>query len=150
MIFSEEKRDLFSVPNDYILCHCISSDFALGAGIAKEFRMRGVRDELLKNYFINDWHDKGIALKTEMNNQQVVFNLVTKRKYFNKPTYETVRESLNDMKFQIFWGTDKNTKFKIAMPLIACGLDSLKWEKVSNIIQEVFNDTNVEILVCRL
>ena len=32
----EEKRDLFDVSEDYYLAHCISADFALGAGIAKE------------------------------------------------------------------------------------------------------------------
>ena len=36
----EEKRDLFDVSEDYYLAHCISADFALGAGIAKEFNKR--------------------------------------------------------------------------------------------------------------
>ena len=33
--------------------------------------------------------------------------------------------------------------------MIGCGLDRLEWEKVSAIIQEVFSDTGMEILVCR-
>lgn len=33
MKFRIEKRDLFTVPKDYFLCHCISADFALGAGM---------------------------------------------------------------------------------------------------------------------
>lgn len=37
---------------------------------------------------------------------------------------------------------------KIAMPIIGCGLDGLKWDKVSEIIKDVFNDINIEILVC--
>lgn len=37
MTYKEEKRDLFRVDTDYYLAHCISADFALGAGIAKEF-----------------------------------------------------------------------------------------------------------------
>ena len=45
-----EHRDLFTVPEDYFLCHCISADFALGAGIAKKFAALGVRDALLKEY----------------------------------------------------------------------------------------------------
>ena len=32
-----ENRDLFTVPQGYYLAHCISADFALGAGIAKKF-----------------------------------------------------------------------------------------------------------------
>lgn len=37
---------------------------------------------------------------------------------------------------------------KVAMPRIGCGLDRLEWDKVSEIIQDVFKDTNIEILVC--
>lgn len=42
MIIKEVKKDLFTVSDDYALVHCISADFALGAGIAKEFRNGGV------------------------------------------------------------------------------------------------------------
>lgn len=36
MIIKEVKKDLFTVPKDYVLAHCISADFALGAGIANK------------------------------------------------------------------------------------------------------------------
>ena len=48
MIYKEEVRDLFSISDDYILVHCISSDFALGAGIAKKFAQMGVKEKLVK------------------------------------------------------------------------------------------------------
>jgi O-acetyl-ADP-ribose deacetylase (regulator of RNase III) len=38
---------------------------------------------------------------------------------------------------------------KVAMPIIGCGLDRLQWDKVSEIIKDVFKDTDIEILVCR-
>ena len=37
MIYNEIKEDLFKNKNEYYLAHCISKDFALGAGIAKDF-----------------------------------------------------------------------------------------------------------------
>lgn len=37
---------------------------------------------------------------------------------------------------------------KLAMPKIGCGLDILEWNKVSEIIKDVFKDTDIEILVC--
>lgn len=40
MIYKEEKRDLFSVPDNYYLAYCTSADFALGKGIAVEFDKR--------------------------------------------------------------------------------------------------------------
>jgi hypothetical protein len=35
------------------------------------------------------------------------------------------------------------------MPIIGCGLDRLQWDKVSEIIKDVFKDTDIEILVCK-
>ena len=37
MIYKEEYRDLFTVPEDYYLAHCISADFGMGKGIVVEF-----------------------------------------------------------------------------------------------------------------
>ena len=39
---------------------------------------------------------------------------------------------------------------KIAMPLIGCGLDRLKWNRVSQMIKDIFNDTDIEIVICKL
>jgi O-acetyl-ADP-ribose deacetylase (regulator of RNase III) len=38
----------------------------------------------------------------------------------------------------------------LAMPRIGCGLDRLKWEKVSVIIQDTFADMDIEIVVCTI
>ena len=74
-----------------------------------------------------------------------VFNLITKEKYWQKPTYKTMQGALEIMKMM---ATENGVK-KIAMPIIGCGLDRLQWDKVSKIIQEVFEDTDIEILVCK-
>lgn len=37
MTFTEVQEDLFLAPQGYYLVHCISGDYALGAGIAKQF-----------------------------------------------------------------------------------------------------------------
>ena len=34
------------------------------------------------------------------------------------------------------------------MPIIGCGLDRLEWSRVSNIIKEIFENDDIEILVC--
>ena len=36
----------------------------------------------------------------------------------------------------------------LAMPRIGCGLDRLKWERVRRIVEDVFRDAGVNILVC--
>ena len=143
MIFKEEQGDLFGkeILSEYALCHCISSDFALGAGIAKIFAQMGVKKKLTETY-PKQWQGRGYCLFTEVE-KAIVSNLVTKERYFHKPTLETLKQSLIDLREQAFSRKIK----KLAMPKIGCGLDKLHWENVSEIIKEVFGDTDTEVLV---
>ena len=36
---------------------------------------------------------------------------------------------------------------KLAMPKIGCGLDGLNWERVSQMIREIFEDTDIQITI---
>ena len=145
MTIREEQRDLFTVPTDYILVHCISSDFAMGAGIAKEFTKRGVKAQLQRKYQNVEVGDCLISHATDWD---VELSLVTKEKYWQKPTYKTMRMALEDAKLLCCEGIMSDENVKLAMPRIGCGLDKLEWSKVKAIIKEVFADTDVEILVC--
>lgn len=145
MIIREEQRDLFTVPTGYILVHCISADLAMGAGIAKEFAKRGVKAQLQRGY---QDIEVGDCLVSNTTGWRAELNLVTKEKYWQKPTYETMRMALEDAEFLCCEGTMNDENVKLAMPRIGCGLDKLEWSKVKAIIAEVFVDTDVEILVC--
>lgn len=151
MTIKEVKKDLFTVSDDYALAHCISADFALGAGIAKEFDKRfNCRKRLfdLDVGGVDNWdageHGRCIAIRTI--EPPIVFNLITKRNYWDKPTLETIKNSLNEMKI---YCEILDTK-KIAMPRIGCGLDRQRWSDVKALIEETFKDTDIEILVCSL
>lgn len=136
-----ENKDLFTVPQGYYLAHCISADFALGAGIAKKFdEVYNMRYKLFRNY---DYYDfiGGEALMVDN-----VFNLVTKSQCYDKPTYSALREALEDMRDQM----NACDITKLAMPKIGCGLDRLQWDKVYDIICDVFKDIDVDILICEL
>lgn len=146
MIYNEECRDLFSLDSSYSLVHCISSDFKLGAGIALKFREMGVVSSLCQQSIKSYWDGCGYCLFTPLENSVSVFNLVTKGLYFHKPTYQSLTQSLIDLKHMIRISSTK----KIAMPRIGCGLDKLNWDKVSHIIKTIFNDLDIEILVCYL
>lgn len=143
MIYKEEKGDLFDkeILSEYVLCHCISSDFALGAGIAKIFAKMGVKKKLVEKY-PKQWQDRGYCLLTEVDGATVA-NLVTKEKYFHKPTLETLCQSLLDLREQALSHDLK----KLAMPKIGCGLDKLQWNDVSAVIKEIFGDTDIDILI---
>lgn len=141
MKITVEKKDLFTVPQGYYLAHCISADFALGAGIAKIFdEVYNMRFKLFKEY---DEYEYCGGDSIPVDN---VFNLVTKKKCYHKPTYDSVREALECMREQM----DMLYVTKLAMPKIASGLDRLNWDVVYDIICEVFEDTDVEILICEL
>ena len=149
MQYREEVRDLFTVDDSYVLAHCISSDFVMGAGIAAQFTKRGVKRTLMRTYS-QVWYGKGYCFPCAMG-EYTVCNLVTKEKFYHKPTYETLKDSLINMRELL----DERKSFKgvptkIAMPLIGCGLDGLKWERVKIIITEVFKNTDYDILVCKL
>ena len=141
MTITIENKDLFTMPQGYYLAHCISADFTLGAGIAKAFdSVYNMRFKLFKNYPDYEYHSGDALL---INN---TFNLVTKQKYWHKPTYESLREALEMMKEQLdFIGATK-----LAMPWIGCGLDKLQKDNVYDIICEVFEDMDVEIVICEL
>lgn len=141
MTIKFENRDLFTVPQGYYLAHCISADFALGAGIAKTFdEVYNMRFKLFREYD-NYTYEGGDALPIDN-----VFNLVTKPKCYHKPRYEAVREALETMRDIM----ELNATTKLAMPKISSGLDRLDWDEVLEIICEVFEDTDVEILICEL
>lgn len=145
MKYKVNKMSLFDAPEDYYLAQCISADFGMGKGIAVEFNKRfGMKTRLIEKYpqFIIKW--KNYHYIADCILEDKVFNLITKANYYHKPTYESLRVALVLMRYQ---AKEKGIK-KIAMPKIGCGLDKLRWDKVEQIIKEVFADTDIEILVC--
>ena len=139
MKYEEVYKDLFTVDKEYYLAHCISSDAKMGAGIAVQFRKRFKLGQFQKIAEQSPLKVGSCAIVGR------VLNLVTKRVYWSKPTYETFTMAIKDMKrLTIEHGINK-----IAMPQVGAGLDRLSWAKNREIIKDVFMDTDIEILVCR-
>lgn len=145
--YKEEKRDLFSVPDKYYLVQCISADFAMGAGIAVQFNKHFNTKENLKNKYgdmLCEWKrswNKGFCIKDGR-----VFNLITKERYYYKPTEETIQNALARLREQ---AQEQDIRY-LAMPRIGSGLDKMPWKVVRSIIAEVFDGSNIEILVCNI
>lgn len=59
-----------------------------------------------------------------------VYNLITKERYYHKPSLDTVRVALEKMREQLL----EHGVNKIAMPRIGSGLDGLPWLSVKEII----------------
>ena len=129
LLITEIKGDLFSAPSTSSLAHCISQDCKLGAGIAKLFRQRFGRVDDLQRM---ETAVGGVSLLQV--NDRFIYNLVTKKNFWEKPTYENLQKSLRAMQNHAF---QHNVK-EICMPKIGCGLDKLEWDQVKSLLIEVF------------
>lgn len=137
MTYTEEYRDLFTMPDTYHLVHCIASDLGMGAGIAvpmqKTFGLRGK----IQNTGLPLHHPTTILTCR-------VFNLITKARSSGKPTLDALHMSIIKMRDI---AVQEDIK-QIAMPKIGCGLDKLSWPQVREILKTEFANTDIEIYVC--
>lgn len=118
------------------IVHCISNDWALGAGIAKQLKSEFKIPKV-------DNTKVGQCVPTFFLNGGVILNLITKERYFQKPTYQILEEALISL--------NNLTEYKdrtLIMPKIGCGLDKLSWNKVEVLISKILNDR--DIIVCYL
>ena len=156
-IYREPSNDKmrYTQSNFPVYCHCIANDGKYGAGIApifidKEFKSREAVLEQLKS---NPWNGKGWCAtklnELEFSQRILEAHLITKEKTNGKPTYKTLKESLESLieKMKNLGMFEYEDVVVIRMPKIGCGLDKLDWEKVSKIIKKVFKDTPVGIQV---
>lgn len=150
MILIEENRDLTTVDTDeYYLAHCLSSDFAKIAGVSVELD----EHHNIKNKIKEKYGDDFITRYPNMNcilSDNKVFNLIIKSDYNLEDRYRFLEESLYSMKKILL---DKDNVYiiktnKIAISKKEYSLYKLDWDRVKNTITKVFQDTNVEFLVC--
>ena len=147
MIYKEIKQDLFKMPEEYYLAHCISADFGTYKGVVVEFNKRfDMKRKLQSKYpdYVNQYTHYKLCGDCILEGR--VLNLITKERYFHKPTYTSLVGALMICRDLCI----KHGIKKIAMPTIGSGLDRLKWESVSRHIQSVFQNTDIEIVVCKL
>lgn len=138
------RGDLFELADKKVtvsLAHCVSADFRLGKGIAKEFRKKFGR---IHELHLSGQQVGGVAVLKD--NERFIYNLVTKKRFSDKGNYFQMRQSLEAMRQH----AKHHNVHHIAMPKIGCGLDRLSWDKVLTIIQDVFGQEPICITVCFL
>lgn len=138
-----KKGDLFN-STDEALAHCVSKDLAMGAGIAKEFRKRFGKVEFLRQQqcnvgdvaYMDSWNKKAKTTQT-------LFYMVTKEKYYQKPTIRTVSKALRRLRYLIM----EMGITTLSMPMISTGLDQMSWPLVLQEIETAFYGSNVKITI---
>lgn len=145
MILNEEQGNLFSLDRrKYIFAHCISLDCEMGKGIAKRFvsEFKGLKTFCKCEIEKQNLTTPSVVLYYN-NNLDMVFNLITKDKYWDKPTYESITKCIEELAYLC-----KECEAKhLAIPRIGCGLDRLEWSKVKEIIIDKFKDIDITIEV---
>lgn len=161
MIFKELQDDLFNRSlweegSGYV--QCISADLRMGRGIAEQFNdhfdMKRRCEEYFGDYFSRSQNLIQYDSGEEIRDADVlhvpgipVYNLVTKRDYWSKPTLQSMRHALMLLRRKAVY--EDGIK-RLLMPRIGCGLDRLRWKDVKALIFEIFKCLDVEIIVCRL
>ncbi|KAJ8961500.1 hypothetical protein NQ318_014749 [Aromia moschata] len=118
----EEPRDLFQAPADFCLAHCVAADLRMSRGIALTFKKAfGQLEELRRQR-----PEVGRVLQitaAEQEKERSVFYLVTKQLSHHKPTYQTVWDTLVELRDVLL----SQSISSLAIPKIASGLDGLDW-----------------------
>lgn len=133
---TELYGDLMTSPDS--LCHCVSACLAMGKGIAVLFKQAFGRVDELKAQKVGVG---GVAVLDA--GPRFIYYLITKPRYFDKPTYDTLAASLVCMREHM---TATGTK-AISMPELGCGLDGLEWPQVHALLRQVFEGSGIHITV---
>ncbi|KAJ8953765.1 hypothetical protein NQ318_015422 [Aromia moschata] len=139
----EEPRDLFQAPADFCLAHCVAADLRMSRGIALTFKKAfGQLEELRRQR-----PEVGRVLQitaAEQEKERSVFYLVTKQLSHHKPTYQTVWDTLVELRDVLL----SQSISSLAIPKIASGLDGLDWRVIRSMLEVLFRFTGIDILVC--
>ena len=126
---------------DTAIAHCISADAKMSKGFAETICRRVI---VLQEYYRRAKTTIGSALPywdPESNN--FIYNLVTKSNFFEKPTLDNLRISLENMRRHAL----VNNVTKISMPKFGCGLDRLQWTDVFKLIRDTFTYSGIQIQI---
>ena len=129
------------------IAHCISQDLAMRKGVAKQIRDKFGGTEQLKRQNVQlgrigvtTKHTRGTTEST------LCFHMVTKHRYYQKPALATFQMALQNLKRQL---EIKNIK-TISIPWIGTGLDRIPRHIVWDILKQVFNKTEIQVIICEL
>ena len=136
---------LFTADETHSLAQCISGDtqFGMFRGISVQFielypELRDLRGQ----------GDREVGTVVPVNlGGKFIYNLITKHRFWNKPTCASIYSSLRSMKYHAI-------EFKvsdIAMPFLGAGCDKMDfYNDVLPLVEDLFKDTSINIHIYSL
>ena len=125
------------------IAHCVSSNFAMGKGLASTIACCYPELQELRKLPINTFPPGSLVTYFDQQHQRFIYNLVTKRRFFHKPTYATLELSLQALKRHL----KRHIIHELANPKLGCGYDQLHWPAVFSILFKVFSGSNLTITI---
>ena len=116
------------------LAHCISSDFKMSSGAARSFKPK---------FPYNIPESTNSPLFVQQLGDRFIYHLVTKKRFFQKPIYDSLRQSLKAKTNH----ANKHKVTQITMPKAGCGFDRLEWYKVERLIKKICAQSDLTITV---
>ena len=83
--------------NEQALCHSVSSDLKMSQGLAKKFTHRFRTLGSVRQYH-NTLQPRSIVTHCSIEQEKLIYNLVPKYQFFDKPTYTDLSQSLKRLK----------------------------------------------------
>ncbi|QBP37036.1 putative RdRP [Lampyris noctiluca errantivirus 1] len=121
------------------IAHCISADKKLSKGIALQLDKKF----LCRNYLNNlDKLNPGDIIP-QIQNNRLIFHLVTKENYFEKPSINYIKICLLKLKDYC----EENEITKLDVPRLCSGLDKINFKLIKYLLEEIFCDTNLELTI---
>lgn len=148
----EKHQDLFYQLNNNVIGHCVSLDDNLAQGIAKQFKKAYPE---YAHYFFNKSYHHQLSLGTDIfndkNHDTIIFSLINKNHYANKPHLRQMKLCLIDLRNEML----KNNLTTINLPKIGAGIDykgfastkNKAWKIIKKTLEEVFQSTDITIII---
>lgn len=155
MLLNIVRQDITKLSGNCVICHCISADAAMGAGVALALTSKYPDLKPTVRSILKTTHSDAlvghVVFYADSYSHTLVANMVTKQNYWDKSTtmpsghyLKNLKECLENVRSVM----DGLNEKKLVMPKIGCGLDRCDWNDVLRLVDEVFGDSNIEITVC--
>jgi O-acetyl-ADP-ribose deacetylase (regulator of RNase III) len=138
-VFHRRHKSIVDAMPHMPIAHCISEDRAQTRGVAKVIcRVCPVNKHV-------GYVPVG-CVSVSRSSKGHVYNLVTKKRYFDKPSYEDLKACLIQLREKLL----AERVAKIAIPELGCGLDGLQWNFVLPIIRAILAGLQIDIYVYKI
>ena len=134
MIFEERKQSSHAANESYCHVRYISADFITD---------RKTQRKLTEHYpnYMDTWGMCGMLGDCLYIDEHLY--LVVKERYYQSPTYASVKEALECLKQEC----NRHRIRKVAIPKFTTASDRILWFRVRNMILEIFRESDIHLLI---